>query len=93
MRFDVIVGMDDYHLARVRRLADLRSPDGGRPEFRKLGEFDPEATGTVASDVPDPWYGGMDGFERVYAMIARMVPPLVDYLEQAVVIGAGIPGR
>lgn len=64
-RFDLIVGMDDYHMDALARLVNDREV-----ELRKLREFDPDVT-APAPDVPDPWYGGMDGFERVYEMVDR----------------------
>lgn len=64
-RFDLIVGMDDWHMSTLSGLVN-----GTPAQIRKLREFDPEA-GRPAPDVPDPWYGGMDGFERVYEMVDR----------------------
>ncbi len=71
-RFDLVVGMDDRHLATLRSLAD-----GHSVQIRKLREFD---AGKDAPDVPDPWYGGMDGFERVYEMVERSCDALADWL-------------
>ncbi|MFW5688319.1 MAG: low molecular weight protein-tyrosine-phosphatase [Spirochaetota bacterium] len=78
--FDLVIGMDDWHLATLRSLAD-----GGRVEIRKLREFDPTTAegGEGAPDVPDPWYGGMDGFERVYEMVERSCEHLVHRLAAA----------
>lgn len=76
--FDLIVGMDDLHLATLHSMAD-----GHGVEIRKMREFDPvvpgDAPGT-APDVPDPWYGGMDGFEEVFEMVERSCERLVDVL-------------
>jgi protein-tyrosine phosphatase len=71
-RFDLVIGMDDRHLETLRALAD-----GHRVEIRKLTEFD---AGPGAPDVPDPWYGGMDGFERVYEMVDRSCDALADWV-------------
>jgi len=61
-RFDYIVAMDGGH---VRTLADF-CPAGEEHRIRTMLEFAPALTET---DVPDPYYGGGDGFERVLDMI------------------------
>jgi protein-tyrosine phosphatase len=62
---DLVLAMD------VDNLADL----GGRSErvgmFRDLDPVDPGA------DVPDPYYGGRDGFAVVLSMVERTVDVLV----------------
>ena len=42
-------------------------------------EFDPEVT-EGDDEIPDPWYGGDDGFRRVLTMIERTTDGLVDRL-------------
>jgi protein-tyrosine phosphatase len=43
-----------------------------------MREWDSEANGTL--DVPDPYYGGADGFERMYHMIERSSKKLLEIL-------------
>ena len=74
-RFDLVIGMDDGHIATLRLLTN-----GGRAELRKLREFGRGGGG----DVPDPWYGGMAGFERVYAIIDRACDGIADRLTEGV---------
>lgn len=62
-RFDVVVAMDRENLAALERLADGTPP---RARLHLLREFDAEADG---HEVPDPYYGGPGGFERVYRMV------------------------
>ncbi len=59
-RFDYVLAMDDANLRALRRMA----PRQGGAVVGKLLDFhpDPAVRGT---DVPDPYYGGDDGFERV----------------------------
>jgi len=38
--------------------------------------------GEQVCDVPDPYYGGVDGFEDVYQMLMANAEALLDYLEQ-----------
>ena len=58
--------------------ADNLADVGGRSErvamFRDLDPVDPGA------DVPDPWYGGRDGFTAVLAMVERTSDALVSQL-------------
>lgn len=71
--YDLVLAMDRDNL---RDLRDLRAPgDPGETErLRLFRDFDPEAPG----DVPDPYYGGADGFRDVLAMVERTSAALVD---------------
>ncbi len=70
-RFDRIVAMDRSNL---RNLEALR-PDGVATPLELLRDHDPEPGD---GEVPDPYYGGEDGFERVYAMVRRSCEALLD---------------
>ena len=48
-------------------------------QVRMFREFDPEAAGADV-DVPDPYYGGDDGFAEVLAMIERTTDELIAQL-------------
>ncbi len=61
-RFDYIFAMDRENLANIRRLA--RSAD----ELQKVSLL-LEAGGAGPQEVPDPYYGGPQGFEAVYRLI------------------------
>jgi protein-tyrosine phosphatase len=66
---------DDHDLLLVadrENLADLRAiaPDeAARAKVRLLREFDPASDGAADLDVPDPYYGGPDGFEDVLDLV------------------------
>jgi protein-tyrosine phosphatase len=60
--FDLIVAMDRSNLGELRRMAPNES---GRAKVRLLREFDPASADVDDLDVPDPYYGEGDGFERV----------------------------
>ena len=60
-RFDLILAMDRSNLETLR----ARAPKNARAE---LHQFMPYALGRDA-DVPDPYYGGPEGFETVYRML------------------------
>jgi protein-tyrosine phosphatase len=66
--FDLIVAMDADNVAGLQQVA----PDGEAAEkIRLFREFDPEAVAAGDLDVPDPYYGGPDGFEDVLDMTER----------------------
>lgn len=68
--FTRVIAMDDANLRDLRRL----EPPGSPAEVRMLRDFDPQGAG----DVPDPYYGGDDGFDRVYEMVHRSCGALLD---------------
>ena len=64
--FDLLLAMDGANLTELRRLA----PDApGRAKVRLPREFDPASAGADDLDVPDPYYGDGDGFERVLELV------------------------
>lgn len=63
-QYDIILAMDSQNLADARRLA----PPNATAKMRLMRDFDPQAPG---ADVPDPYYGGPDGFEQMYQMLDR----------------------
>lgn len=72
--FDYVVAMDEDNLRGLRQLrAD--SPPGTR--VHRLREFDPNADHL---DVPDPYYGAEDGFERVHDMVERACAGLLQHI-------------
>ena len=77
--FDLILAMDRENLA------NLESRDRGG-DVRLLGAFVP---GDEVPDVPDPYYGGGDGFERVLDLIESAMPALLDDLQTRVNREAG----
>jgi protein-tyrosine phosphatase len=70
---DLVVAMDRSNERDLRRLG----PPGAEDKVRLLTSFDPAAT---SSDVPDPYYGGDDGFSDVLAMVERGCAGLLDHV-------------
>jgi protein-tyrosine phosphatase len=60
--FDLLIAMDRSNLAELQRIAPGAEQ---RAKVRLLREFDPASEGAASLDVPDPYYGSGDGFERV----------------------------
>ena len=67
-RFDRIIAMDSQNLADLERLA---AGSGGRAKLSRLRDHDPLAVESGDVDVPDPYYGGEDGFEHVLDVVER----------------------
>lgn len=77
-RFDLIVVMDRSNLRDVV----ARAPDDRAAEkVRLFRTFDPQAD-PADLDVPDPYYGGDDGFRDVVAMVRRAAAGLIDEIER-----------
>jgi protein-tyrosine phosphatase len=72
-QFDYIIVMDRENRAGVDR---LQRGNHSQARVHYLREFDPEAEGDL--DVPDPYYGGSSGFERVHDMVERSCEQLLD---------------
>jgi protein-tyrosine phosphatase len=70
---DLLVALDSGHARELRRL--IGAPD----RIRLLRSFDPDASGT---DVPDPYYGGREGFDDVMAMIEASMPGLLAWVRE-----------
>ena len=71
--FDLIIAMDESNYAALSLMSD--DPDE-LDKLHLLREFDPEKGQDLA--VPDPYYGGEDGFERAYQIIDRSVKALIE---------------
>jgi protein-tyrosine phosphatase len=76
--FDVVIAMDSANLSALHLLGE--GLDGGAELFL-LRDFDPDAD-DWERDVPDPYWGGDDGFDRVYEMIHRSCRALLEHLEE-----------
>lgn len=73
--FDLLLAADRTHERDLRRLA----PDAeAAAKVRLLREFDPASDGDL--DVPDPYYGGPDGFEEVLDLVEAACAGLLDEL-------------
>ncbi|HEX6307360.1 MAG TPA: low molecular weight protein-tyrosine-phosphatase [Longimicrobiales bacterium] len=74
-RFDYVLAMDAVNLGKLERIArQLR----GAAELHLLRAFDPEAGDDL--EVPDPYFGGPDGFADVHEMIERACRGLLEHI-------------
>lgn len=76
--FELILLMDNWN---YRNVASLASSDEDMARLRMYRSFDPESTklGRVP-EVPDPYYGGIEGFEQVHAIFERTSPHILHWI-------------
>ncbi len=76
--FDMVIGMDDEN---IRTLRSLARDDNDRKKIRKMTDFSRLYSYTT---VPDPYYGGEDGFELVLDLLEDACLGLLDELSREV---------
>lgn len=76
--FDYLVAMDADNLAEVEALIAGADVEGDGPAALLFREFDPEAGGEL--EVPDPYFGGADGFDIVHDLVERSARGLLEHL-------------
>lgn len=74
-RFDYIIAMDRQN---YRDILSLTSQPVDNVYLMR--DFDDHANGD--KDVPDPYYGGDDGFQLVYEMLDRSIDKLVAHIQK-----------
>jgi protein-tyrosine phosphatase len=72
-RFDLILAMDRQNFDTLRQ----RAPSTVHERIRLFLEFAPEAD---ATEVPDPYYGGPNGFEEVLDLVEAAARGLLDHV-------------
>jgi len=72
--FDYIFAMDGSNYKNIRSLSGNREL---LSRVRMFRDFDPQGPG----DVPDPYYGGQEGFETVFAIVKRTCENVLDLME------------
>ncbi len=75
-RFDYILAMDSRNLSDLRDLC----PPGYSGHLSRFLDFAPKA---AAQDVPDPYYGGADGFQTVIGLIEMASSGLIHHLQRS----------
>lgn len=75
--YDYIFVMDRGHYQAIQRAATTTHPSD---QIRMFREFDPH--GTAHDDVPDPYYGGTEGFENVFDIVDRTVIAMLEEFRQ-----------
>lgn len=75
-KFDFLVAMDEQNVAGLKRLA---RNEKDRAKIIKMTDFSDYYQG---ESVPDPYYGGADGFLKVIEMLEESSRKLLEYLTQ-----------
>lgn len=74
-KFDLIYAMDQSNYNDVRRMAN--TPEDESKVRMILNESNPNSN----MPVPDPYYGGDDGFEQVYQLLDEACDRIVERLD------------
>jgi len=73
--FDLILAMDQSNYTNIMAL------DPTEEEAKKVMLMRAFDIAHINEDVPDPYYGGLAGFEHVFEMLERSVEELISQLE------------
>jgi len=76
-RFELVLALDDDNARELRRLA---TTDEARAKIHLLREFDKDAA--PGSEVPDPYYGGPEGFDLVFDICLAACRGLLEHLQK-----------
>jgi protein-tyrosine phosphatase len=72
--FDHVIAMDHENLRTLQRMAESSQ---GAAQISLLRAYDTDPDG---DEVPDPYYGGVSGFENVYDIVSRSCSGLLTRL-------------
>lgn len=73
-RFDLIIGMDDENISALKSLA---RDDNDLKKIKKMTDFRREWS---YNEIPDPYYGGEEGFELVLDLLEDSCEGLIEKL-------------
>lgn len=76
-QFDYVIAMDTSNKKNLENMARTLLH---RQKIRLLCEFDEQSQ--PGASVPDPYYGGFDGFENVFQLCRRGCEGLLEHIQQ-----------
>lgn len=79
---DLVIALDAGHLRHLRALAPTPLEAA---KVRLLRSYDPAAT-AADSDVPDPYYGSLDGFAECLELVEAASPGLLEAVREALAL-------
>lgn len=74
-RFDYVLAMDNANLSILKSLCPATQQE-------RLGLFLAYASQHEEREVPDPYYGGVEGFERVLGMVEDAATGLLEHIRK-----------
>lgn len=77
-RFDLVLAMDQSNLMNLSALCPSSIAEKKLWLFRS---FDPENISAKPLDVPDPYYGGDEGFDNVFNIVHRTSPKILEFIK------------
>lgn len=77
-KYDYVIAMDQTNHADLLRIAPTTEASA---KVHLLRDFDPHSD--KGAEVPDPYFGGEDGFERVLDICAAGCEGLLDHLRES----------
>ncbi|MFK7972920.1 MAG: low molecular weight protein-tyrosine-phosphatase [Bacteroidia bacterium] len=75
--YDYIIAMDRSNLRDLR--AQQQYAEENKAQMFLMRDFDPLGK---SKDVPDPYYGGEEGFQNVYEMLDRSTTEFLDFIQK-----------
>lgn len=78
-RFDYVLAMDEDNLAALQRLRAQQEAASARAHLGLMMDF-ADTESRYLHEVPDPYYGGESGFERVLDMLEAATEGLLQHI-------------
>ncbi|MGM0546322.1 MAG: low molecular weight protein-tyrosine-phosphatase [Bacteroidota bacterium] len=75
--YDLVLAMDNQNIRNIKQMANGNHDH----KIGRMRDFDPRPGD---GEVPDPYYGGPEGFENVFQIVKRSCQNLLDELEEYV---------
>jgi protein-tyrosine phosphatase len=75
--YDLLLAADEQNVAALRAMAP---DDAAADKVHLLREFDPKSVAAGDLEVPDPYYGGPDGFEHVLDLVQDACEGLLEHV-------------
>lgn len=82
--FDYIIAMDADNLRNLRNMC----PPCAKAKLQLLLDYSRKPEYDVVSEVPDPYYGGEDGFPHVLDLIEDASVALLDHIKAEIVVAS-----
>ena len=75
--FDYLIAMDDSNISNIKKAANQY-----KTSAKNLFLMRSFQSNAAFSEVPDPYYGGVDGFQKVYEILDSSLDGFIEALEK-----------